>query len=76
MAMRQLTKDMSSVPVIFGGEKVQLRAHCSEDLTDVPLVFSEPLRNLQRAAICPRSHTAPHLAISLSSSLLLYTCLQ
>lgn len=73
MAMRQLTKDMSSVPVMFGGEKVLSRVRGSEALPDVPPVFSERLRNLEREAICPRSHTAAHLAISLSSYLLLYT---
>lgn len=67
MATRQLTKDMSSVLIIFGGEKVQLRACGPEDLPDVLLVSSEHLSNLERAAKCPGSLTAPRLAISLSS---------
>lgn len=67
MATRQLTKDMSSILIIFGGEKVQLRACGPEDLPDVLLVSSEHLRNLETAAKCPGSLTAPRLAISLSS---------
>lgn len=72
MAMRQLTKDTSSAPVIFGGQKVRSRARGSEGLIDVPLVFSERLRNLERAAVCPRSHTAPPGYVSFLSFIIVY----